>query len=114
MQAWNASGQLVLDTADRIGRVVYAGAANASGIPNNTWTQVVPAAYSSTLWGLLVPTYALDATAANQLYLHQGSVQFDKVNRPGQLLIAGQWYDPNTGVVTNYPYDNSILIYGVW
>lgn len=115
LQAWDASGQLVLDLADRIGRVIYAGPCNASGIPNQVWTSVgLPAGYAGLLWGIMIPKYSLDSTVSKELYLHQGSVQTDPVNHPGAIFINGTWYDPSTSVVTTYPYDNSTLVYGVY
>jgi hypothetical protein len=114
LQIFDGGGQLQFDSAARLGRVIYAGPANASGCPNQVWTQVVDPAYASRLWGVMIPNYALDNSLESQLYLAVASVIFDPINQPGKAFVSGSWYNPETQVTTDYPYQNSTLIVGVY
>jgi hypothetical protein len=114
LQIFDAAGLLQFDTNARLGRLGYVGPCNTSGIPNNTWTQVVDPAYAGTLWGVCVPNYQIDIIDNQQLYFKIATVQVDPGNRPGQIMISGNWYNSDTGTVTDYPYQNSTLIYGVY
>jgi hypothetical protein len=114
LQIWNQNSDLIFDTNDRVVRVIYSGRINASGIPNQTWTQVVPTTYAGSLWGMILPTYTIDGSVTTQAYWKTGAVSFDPVNHPGAIYVSGTWYDSDTATTTNYVYDNANLIYGVY
>jgi hypothetical protein len=127
LQVFDASGHLQFDASASLGRVIYAGPTPQSGIPNSaltayqsTWTQVVDPAYAGRLWGILIPLFRVDGTDTKELYWPSGSISIDPVNHPGAVQVRGSWYHPDTttnysaGVTSYEPYDQTILVLGVY
>jgi hypothetical protein len=126
LQIFDSAGHLQFDTADSLGRVIYAGATNAAGIPNSAvggsfvWVQVVDPAYSTRLWGIIIPTFRIDLMDTDELYWPGGDVYIDPVNQPGKVALWCSWYHPDTttagsaGTTTYQSYDQSVLVLGLY
>lgn len=117
LQTFDGSGNLQFDSAARLARLGYVGAANASGVPNQTWTQVIDPTSGFNLWAVIIPNYAVDLTGATDVNSWQKiypTVQVD--NSTGKIFISAQAINSTTTPTTfsDYAYQNSTLIWGVY